>query len=298
MSEPLIFLWPAQNHIYVTVPCIHCTCCVERYEEDAQRNWDLFYKRNTTKFFKDRHWLAREFPEIIALAGKGDANSGRADAGERVDTTTTMEAVAVGTAYCESELCSEWAAVRIKRSGEDDVVLFCDQCHADNTSNGGGCSSGGSDGSDGMRNGSMSTNVGRAINSDADGGGVGGSAVLGPDTASKVLLEVGCGVGNAVFPMVEEFPGLYVYCCDFSPRAVGMVQANELYDLARTKAFKCDLTKDALTDNVPAASVDCVTMLFMLSAISPEKFAASVANVATTLKPGGLVLFRDYGLHV
>jgi len=26
--------------------------------------WDLFYKRNSTHFFKDRHWTLREFEEI------------------------------------------------------------------------------------------------------------------------------------------------------------------------------------------------------------------------------------------
>lgn len=35
-----------------------------KLELDAQKNWDLFYKRNTTKFFKDRHWTHREFPEL------------------------------------------------------------------------------------------------------------------------------------------------------------------------------------------------------------------------------------------
>jgi len=33
-------------------------------EKDAQKNWDLFYKRNTTAFYKDRHWTSREFPEL------------------------------------------------------------------------------------------------------------------------------------------------------------------------------------------------------------------------------------------
>ena len=37
----------------------------EKLEKDAKKNWDLFYKRNSTNFFKDRHWLTREFPEII-----------------------------------------------------------------------------------------------------------------------------------------------------------------------------------------------------------------------------------------
>lgn len=35
-----------------------------KLEIEAQKNWDLFYKRNTTKFFKDRHWTKREFEEF------------------------------------------------------------------------------------------------------------------------------------------------------------------------------------------------------------------------------------------
>jgi len=29
----------------------------QKYEEDAGKYWDLFYKRNDDKFFKDRHYL-------------------------------------------------------------------------------------------------------------------------------------------------------------------------------------------------------------------------------------------------
>lgn len=38
----------------------------QKLEIDAQKNWDLFYKRNTTNFFKDRHWTTREFEELKA----------------------------------------------------------------------------------------------------------------------------------------------------------------------------------------------------------------------------------------
>ena len=36
-----------------------------KLEHEAKKNWDLFYKRNSTNFFKDRHWITREFPELL-----------------------------------------------------------------------------------------------------------------------------------------------------------------------------------------------------------------------------------------
>jgi hypothetical protein len=31
----------------------------------AARMWDDFYKRNRTRFFRDRHYLDREFPDLM-----------------------------------------------------------------------------------------------------------------------------------------------------------------------------------------------------------------------------------------
>jgi methyltransferase-like protein 6 len=36
-----------------------------KLEAEARKSWDLFYKRNQTKFFKDRHWTTREFQELL-----------------------------------------------------------------------------------------------------------------------------------------------------------------------------------------------------------------------------------------
>ena len=36
-----------------------------KLEKEAQKNWDLFYKRNTTNFLKDRHWTTAEFKELL-----------------------------------------------------------------------------------------------------------------------------------------------------------------------------------------------------------------------------------------
>lgn len=43
--------------------------------------------------------------------------------------------------------------------------------------------------------------------------------------------------------------------------------------------FQCDLTKDDLLENVPADSVDIVTLIFVLSAIHPDKMHLVLRNI-------------------
>ncbi|KAJ2823977.1 hypothetical protein FBU31_004114 [Coemansia sp. 'formosensis'] len=159
----------------------------KKYKDEAGRNWDKFYNRNATNFFKDRHWTDREFEEL--------------------------------------------------RPGH----TFSEQ--------------------------------------------------------NPVLLEIGCGVGNFVWPILKSNPDMFVYACDFSPRAVGFVKANEHYSEDRCRAFVCDITKDRLADTIPAHSVDIVSAIFVFSALPPEKQADAVSNVLEILKPGGRILFRDYGIY-
>ena len=42
----------------------HCRNVAERLEADAAKHWNTFYKQNQTNFFKDRHYLTRDFPEL------------------------------------------------------------------------------------------------------------------------------------------------------------------------------------------------------------------------------------------
>ncbi|PKU35837.1 methyltransferase-like protein 6 [Limosa lapponica baueri] len=97
-----------------------------KLEKEAQKNWDLFYKRNSTNFFKDRHWTTREFQELKA--------------------------------------CREFADQKL------------------------------------------------------------------------TILEAGCGVGNCLFPLLEEDLNIFAYACDFSPRAVEYVKV--------LKPGKCVLFRD------------------------------------------------------
>ena len=164
-------------------------------EVQAQKHWDLFYKRNETRFFKDRRWTTREFRELI-------------------------------------------------QEGES----------------------------------------------------------LNDDHGCRKILEVGCGVGNFVYPLMEELESLgqtnnYFYACDFSPRAVDFFRSHNKYDEKKIKAFQCDITTDTVHQHIPANSLDIISMIFVLSAITPEKFDSVVKNLHRLLKPSGIVLFRDYGRY-
>ncbi|OZJ04021.1 hypothetical protein BZG36_03761 [Bifiguratus adelaidae] len=163
---------------------------INKYKKEAARNWDIFYKRNQTKFFRDRHWVAKEFDELAPIEGQD--------------------------------------------RGQD---------------------------------------------------------------KAKVLLEAGCGVGNFLFPRLEANPNMYIFACDFSPRAIDFVKNSEAFDPLRCKPFVCDIThEDALTKEVGKEMVDIASMIFVLSAIAPENHAKSIQHIASTLKPGGTVLFRDYAV--
>ncbi|KAJ7958379.1 Methyltransferase [Quillaja saponaria] len=110
----------------------------------------------------------------------------------------------------------------------------------------------------------------------------------------QVILEVGCGVGNTIFPLVATYPEIFVYACDFSPRAIELVKTHKDFKETSVSAFVCDLTVDDLSKQIPPSSVDIITMIFVLSAVSPEKMPVVLQNVRKVLKPNGCVLFRDY----
>lgn len=127
-----------------------------------------------------------------------------------------------------------------------------------------------------------------------------------PQATESVLLEVGCAVGNGVLPMLRANPRLYAYACDLSPVAVGLLKGKEEYAASgRCHAFPCDIARDEqptpehqrLEDVVPAGCVDFCSMLFILSAIGPERHEFVLRRLHAALRPGGCVLFRDYGRH-
>ena len=110
---------------------------------------------------------------------------------------------------------------------------------------------------------------------------------------SKLMMECGCGVGNAMYPLLEEFSQLKFIACDLSDVAVRLLKNKEAYDKDRILAFQHDLSLERLPDNVPA-NVDIATLIFVLSAVQPEQHSAVAKHIAEKISVGGLLYFRDY----
>lgn len=165
----------------------------KRFNDNPEKWWNLFYKNNKTNFFKNRKWLAQEFPVLDEVAREG--------------------------------------------------------------------------------------------------------------AAPAVVLEVGAGAGNSAFPILQKSqnPGLKIHACDFSKTAVDLIRAHELYDPARIQADVWDVAASPDSENgglppgLSEGSVDVVLMIFIFSALNPRQWDQAVRNVWRVLKPGGQVLFRDYG---
>lgn len=124
------------------------------------------------------------------------------------------------------------------------------------------------------------------------------SRITSADSPPAVLLEVGAGAGNTAFPILKhnQNPHLKIHACDFSKKAVEVIRENEMYDNGKNiQADVWDVTGDDLPPGLGEGSVNVVVMIFIFSALSPSQWKAAVSNIYKVLKPGGEVLFRDYG---
>ncbi|NXR10833.1 METL8 protein, partial [Semnornis frantzii] len=92
--------------------------------------------------------------------------------------------------------------------------------------------------------------------------------------ATYRILEVGCGAGNSVFPILKVLcstPGTFLYCCDFASGAVELVKSHSSYNSAWCSAFVHDVCDDALPYPFPDETLDVILLVFVLSTIHPDR---------------------------
>uniref|UniRef100_A0A336KEW9 tRNA N(3)-methylcytidine methyltransferase n=1 Tax=Culicoides sonorensis TaxID=179676 RepID=A0A336KEW9_CULSO len=188
---------------------------IEKFENEADKFWDKFYDIHQNRFFKDRHWLFTEFPELAPVNTK--------NAPERV--------------YPDS-------AEVINKKSESMTIH-------DNV------------------------NTGRKI------------------------LEIGSGVGNTIFPILKYSleSDLMLYASDFSSNAIKILKESPEYDEKRCTAFVLDATSENWDVPFDENSLDIIVLIFVLSAIDPNKMQHVINQCYKYLKLNGLVLFRDYGRY-
>lgn len=214
---------------------------VERYEREAANYWDLFYRRNADRFFKDRHYLQAEWselrPDAIGLVPGGSGS------------ISSPDKTRAAHHNAEQQGAEQQGAEQEQHDASQDAL-----------------------------------EVSKVLE-------------VSSSTGELVLLEAGCGVGNTLIPLLHAHPRLRVLAFDFSRTAVDIVKQHELHQSGRVVAAVGDLTSGVLPPELgPAGQAHLATLMFVLSAICPAKMPAAIAAVASGLREGGVVLFRDYGI--
>ncbi|ODV79494.1 methyltransferase [Suhomyces tanzawaensis NRRL Y-17324] len=119
------------------------------------------------------------------------------------------------------------------------------------------------------------------------------------------ILEIGCGAGNTFYPILNQNknPHLKIYGCDYLKVAVDVVKSNEQFQpnhdkgVAYSSVWDLANPEGQIPDDMEPHSVDIVIMVFVFLALNPNQWAQAVKNLAKVLKPGGKILFRDYGRY-
>jgi tRNAThr (cytosine32-N3)-methyltransferase len=112
--------------------------------------------------------------------------------------------------------------------------------------------------------------------------------------AKLQVMEFGCGVGNSIRPLLND-TNHYITGVDYSKEAIDLIKNDPEFNNQRLNVFTWDITTQ-----IPlhlSGSMDIILCIFVLSALHPASWEKVVDNIYDLLKPGGIVLFRDYGRY-
>ncbi|TPP66177.1 putative ribosome biogenesis protein [Fasciola gigantica] len=203
----------------------------------AGANWDRFYKRNGTRFFKDRHWTKREFTDLLRLTRPSQTSS-------QPDSTCPLCILEVGCGVGNFLL-------PLLEEGEENNEV---------------------------------------------GGAPEGVAEVHPPPQDQSDSSKNCNGAVASEKTDCDFSLLgspRIYACDISERAIDMFRDRVHASGLSCNAFVCDVTKPDAIDrairsmvttygtDVPDAvpRFDLVTLIFVLSALEPSSMAVCLRNI-------------------
>ncbi|XP_050196165.1 tRNA N(3)-methylcytidine methyltransferase METTL8, mitochondrial isoform X3 [Myiozetetes cayanensis] len=270
----------------------------DKYEREASKYWNEFYKTHKNNFFKDRNWLFLEFPEILPEEKRQELRrEERSSEHRKINSTNRFSH--------KNEMFDEGEKYWKKNYGGGSTAVqgyVYNKTQAETPS-------------ENPQGKNCGEELGRL------------ESFPGSDATYRIL-EVGCGAGNSVFPILEVLcntPGTFLYCCDFASGAVELVKSHSSYNSAWCSAFVHDVCDDALPYPFPDEILDVILLVFVLSTIHPDRWCCLfclwqhtwllyvckchqypvyflrmqgvVNRLAKLLKPGGMLLFRDYGRY-
>ncbi|CAM4616451.1 unnamed protein product [Lepidochelys olivacea] len=244
----------------------------DKYEREASKYWNEFYKTHKNNFFKDRNWLFLEFPEILPKGRKDQMNKEEKYCCHvKLNATNNCTNVGFpamfeeGEDYCQNNLVDGLTSVQGHAYNKSQAEPVTDNKHVKNCEQ-------------------------EPVKQESFPG----------SGATYRILEVGCGAGNSAFPILKVIcntPGAFLYCCDFALGAVELVKSHLSYNSAWCSAFVHDVCDDSLPYPFPDEILDVILLVFVLSAIHPDRMQGVVSRLTKLLKPGGMLLFRDYGRY-
>ncbi|XP_048201212.1 mRNA N(3)-methylcytidine methyltransferase METTL8 [Perognathus longimembris pacificus] len=227
-----------------------------KYESEASKYWDTFYKIHKNKFFKNRNWLLREFPEILPVDQRIE---------EKVEELPWDHVKTNAADFSRKQEQKKHLKKNVLSDNQSQPRSDFFNVEPEEA-----------------RKGPQKTEVFPGSN------------------ATFRILEVGCGAGSSVFPILntlQNLPESFLYCCDFASGAVELVKAHSSYRAAQCSAFVHDVCDDGLPYPFPDGILDVVLLVFVLSSIHPDRMQGVVSRLSKLLKPGGMLLFRDYGRY-
>ncbi|ORC92101.1 methyltransferase like 6 [Trypanosoma theileri] len=123
-------------------------------------------------------------------------------------------------------------------------------------------------------------------------------------------MEAGCGVGNAILPILEEYgniPGWGIVGFDISSVAIALLQEKQKALPFHMQQKLVVRVLNPVEENITISDssstctstfiekpVDFVSMIFVLCSIPVEKHKLVLQRITSCLKDNGIFFFRDY----